>query len=301
MMEEETSPVYENTNGVPMANGKNLHMDLGVGDIANRVINVGSHSRAAKIASLFDNYPDNVICIESSRGFTTYTGKYKGVDVSVVAIGMGTPMMDFFVRETRAVVTGPMMMIRYGTCGGISSKPSAGSVVVVEKSGLVLRNYNSFKNGKLSGEPYMILDSVNATSKISEQLQKDMVNTLGDSVPVHVGTNVTADSFYGSQGRIDDRFLDDNKDLINKVQKFYKNDAKSMEMETFQLLHLASCSNDEHPIYTGAAAIVVADRQTSEVISDTMLDFREIEGGRAVLNTLVTVSFDDLKPTDRFN
>ena len=71
-------------------------------------------------------------------------------------------------------------------------------------------------------------------------------------------------------------------------------------METFQLLHLALCSNNEHPIYAGAAAIVVADRQTSEVINDTMLDYREIEGGRAVLNTLTTVSFDDLKPADRF-
>lgn len=27
-------------------------------------------------------------------------------------------MMDFFVREVRAIVDGPIAIIRYGTCGG---------------------------------------------------------------------------------------------------------------------------------------------------------------------------------------
>jgi len=50
---EAQAPVYENTNGVPLCNGKNLHMDVGLGDIANRIITVGSESRAEKIAASF--------------------------------------------------------------------------------------------------------------------------------------------------------------------------------------------------------------------------------------------------------
>lgn len=47
------------------------------------------------------------------------TGTLGGVGITVLAIGMGMPMMDFAVREVRAVVEGPMIMVRYGTCGGL--------------------------------------------------------------------------------------------------------------------------------------------------------------------------------------
>jgi uridine phosphorylase len=46
--------------------------------------------------SLFELYSD--------RGFLTLTGTYKGVQVSIVSIGMGAPNMDFFVREGREVL-----------------------------------------------------------------------------------------------------------------------------------------------------------------------------------------------------
>ena len=40
---------YRNPNGMPMALGKTLHMDCGVGDIANRIVTVGTESRAEKL------------------------------------------------------------------------------------------------------------------------------------------------------------------------------------------------------------------------------------------------------------
>jgi len=82
-----------------------------------------------KIAKHFD---ENSISFRhtSSRGFTCVTGTYKGVAISVVAIGMGIPMMDFFVRESRAVIDGPMAVIRFGTCGGLSKLAPTGSIVV---------------------------------------------------------------------------------------------------------------------------------------------------------------------------
>lgn len=33
--------VYENVNAMPLNHGKNLHMDVGQGDLANRIITVG--------------------------------------------------------------------------------------------------------------------------------------------------------------------------------------------------------------------------------------------------------------------
>ena len=91
-----------------MSGGKNLHMEvgiscfslvdvhaynlfvtvvqIGVGDLANRIITVGSVSRLEKIVQHFDNAECR--CVTSSRGFTTATGSFNGVPVSVVAIGM---------------------------------------------------------------------------------------------------------------------------------------------------------------------------------------------------------------------
>ena len=90
---------YQNPNGMPMALGKTLHMDCGVGDIANRIVTVGTESRVGrKIASYFDAEPAPKR-IKSGRGFLTITGNFNGVRVSAVAIGMGPSMMDFLSEK----------------------------------------------------------------------------------------------------------------------------------------------------------------------------------------------------------
>jgi len=297
--------VYENTNGMPLAAGKNLHMDTGPGDMANRIINVGSRSRAVKISQLLDD-PSKTRQIDSARGFTTFTGTYKGVEVSVVSIGMGVAMMDFFVRESRAVISGPILTIRYGTCGGLGSAPSAGAVIVADGAGLVTRNPDAFthlygsggdgkEDGSGAGDPYRMSLIAPSDAELTAKLSEEMQAILG-AENVKSGINVTADSFYSSQGRIDDRFGDENKDVIQRVRKHYgdltgnPDAAQCMEMECFQLLHLAHCAKAPHSIRASSAAIVVADRHSGTVIGEDALDRLEREGGRAVLNALVAMS-----------
>jgi uridine phosphorylase len=79
--------IFENPNGVPMANGRNFHMQVAHGEVANRVLVVGAQKRAEKIATLLDEGSETVR-ITSNRGFTTITGRYNGVQVSIVSIGM---------------------------------------------------------------------------------------------------------------------------------------------------------------------------------------------------------------------
>ena len=55
--------------------------------VANRVLSVGSESRAAVIASFLDN-PEKTFITRSSRGFVTYTGRRNGVPVSIIVTGM---------------------------------------------------------------------------------------------------------------------------------------------------------------------------------------------------------------------
>lgn len=72
---------------------------------------VGSPSRARAIAAFLDAIP-KPFTLSSERGFLTITGRYKGVPVSIVSIGMGSPNMDFFVREVRECLSGDMSIIR---------------------------------------------------------------------------------------------------------------------------------------------------------------------------------------------
>lgn len=286
--------MYENTNGMPMANGKNLHMEVGFGDIANRIITVGAVSRAEKIATFLDkDAPTKTIT--SHRGFTTITGEYKGVPVSIVAIGMGPSMMDFFVRESRAVINGPMAIVRFGTCGGLTHESVAGAIVVASSgSGYITRNPDAFSNLYDGGaadpnvKPYNLHKVCPADTDLSNLVFSELVaNDKLEEKYIIRGTNVTAESFYSSQGRIDPGFDDRNQDIFHLVSQHYPT-ATTFEMETFMLLHLAKCS--KVPIKASAAAIVVANRPTGDVITGDSLILHEAEGGRAILEAIVKIS-----------
>jgi len=291
----QAAPVYQNTNGMPLSNGKNLHMEVGFGDIANRIITVGAVGRAEKIASFLDKSIP-IKTITSHRGFTTITGQYHGVEVSIVAIGMGPSMMDFFVRESRAVINGPMAIVRFGTCGGLTHEAAAGSIVVAASgSGYITRNPDAFVNlydntstVDENVKPYHMHKIAPADEDLSHHVFSELRanNKLNEKFIIK-GTNVTAESFYSSQGRIDPGFDDRNLDIFTQVASHYPT-ATTFEMETFMLLHLAKCS--KVTIKASAAAIVVANRPTGNVISSEILELHEVEGGRAVLEAIVKIA-----------
>lgn len=276
---------------MPFSYGKTLHMDCQKGDIANRIVTVGTESRAEKIASFFDATPAPKR-IKSGRGFLTITGTYNGVAVSVSAIGMGPSMMDFFVRETKAVVEGPIVACRFGTCGGISPGARVGSVVVASGgSSYVTRNPDAFAHRYQNeesdaGPKYNIHKVCPADDKLSalveSSLRSQLEGKFGETI-VDSGVNVTAESFYSSQGRIFEMFEDENDTLIDEVCAKFK-EAKTMEMETFMLMHLAKCCND--PFYVSAAAIVVANRCNNSTVEADTLEEVERLGGLAVLEAV---------------
>ena len=74
-------------------------------------VTVGSPTRANRIASYLDATP-RPFRLSTERGFTTITGRYKGVPVSIVSVGMGNPMVDFFIREVRECLSGDMIVVR---------------------------------------------------------------------------------------------------------------------------------------------------------------------------------------------
>merc|ERR1719215_2156290 len=174
--------VYANTNDVPRADGRVLHLGLTDGELANRVVVVGHNSRAELLAGFLkpEAPRDKVFSLASDRGFLTYTGLFEGKKVSVVSIGMGMTMMDFFLREARSVVEGPMAVVRLGTCGVLQPSVPVGSIsVATEGSIAVQRNCAAFttaagnegKNGK-THEPYQISEPCPADKDLTDGVVK---------------------------------------------------------------------------------------------------------------------------------
>ncbi|RPD56315.1 purine and uridine phosphorylase [Lentinus tigrinus ALCF2SS1-7] len=221
------------------------HLGLRAGEVANRIITLGTPSRAHGIASYLDPLPAP-FSLTSERGFTTITGRYRGVPVSIVSIGMGYPNADFFVREVRECLNGDMVVVRLGSCGALIDVP-VGTVVAPKGSIAVTRNYDfdfTSRGAKPDGseEPYRTSKPVMADPILHSALVEALKATRPPDITTPIvdhTLNASADSFYSSQGR-QTSFPDHNADLIARLKAQHP-DLATLEMETFHILHLASC------------------------------------------------------------
>jgi len=265
--------------------GRTYHLEVKQGDVANRVLTVGDLGRARNYAAMyFEN--STIRSILSERGFLTITGFYKGVEISIIGTGMGTPMMDFMVRETRVMVDGPMAYIRVGTCGSPSANVSLGDIVVVKESVYVQRNSDQF-NYPVTGVPYYTRSRpVPADADLSYSLHSFLSNEVEDKSEVHLGGDVTTDSFYSSQGRILNDFIDHNENVISDVMP---ENTLSIQMESFHLLDLALSSRPDRRLIAAANCLVIAQRFTDKFIDDDLKREREVLLGKAALEALVAV------------
>ncbi|TPX41117.1 hypothetical protein SeLEV6574_g06243, partial [Synchytrium endobioticum] len=288
---------YFDANFPKDSDNATYHVGTKRGEVAARIVCVGDPTRAKVLASS----PDFKLVFQktSKRGFTTYTGYYKGTPISVVATGMGFPMADFFVRECRAVVDGPMLIVRFGSCGGISDRARVGYMAVATKCINVIRNVDYFsalvKGRAPEGRPYLISQPVDVDVELLQCLTTELRREIHPA-RVIACMNATACSFYSSQGRTDEAFTDENASLIDDIRNAHE-ECETLEMETFQLVHLAHASATRHngwspSIRAAACTMVFAGRTQNEFISPADVEHLERVAGTAVLDAIVACSLD---------
>ncbi|KAG0146289.1 hypothetical protein CROQUDRAFT_657615 [Cronartium quercuum f. sp. fusiforme G11] len=299
--------------------GRVHHLGVKRGELTNRVLTVGDHVRARRIAQHLDSPPFEYV---SQRGFTTLTGRYKGVPVSIVAIGMGYPMMDFFVRETRAVVMGDLIIVRFGSCGTLVPDIPIGQIVVCSRALAINTNYDYFhaKQDAVFQAPYLISRPIPCDKALHDDLVEELSRSSQDIMgPVYADTlHAAGDSFYSSQGRIDPNFSDENADLIATLVSKYP-ELVTLEMETSHLFHLAAIASHQpsqfQPCHTSstaasetkvsvefeagrgkiraaAAHMTFADRVKGAFISPERVEVLESLAGKACLETLIRQTVD---------
>jgi len=94
------------------------------GDVAETVLLPGDPKRARFIADHFDQ----AHLVAENQQYVTYTGTYKGVNVSVLSPGIGCPAVAIAVEELARV--GARNLIRLGTGGILQSYIPVGSVII---------------------------------------------------------------------------------------------------------------------------------------------------------------------------
>ncbi len=95
------------------------------GEIAPYVLMPGDPGRAYYIAH---EYLDEAKLVMVNREFHSYTGKYKGVDISVISTGLGSPGATMVAQDLPLL--GVKAAIRVGTCGTPAEEVLAGDVIV---------------------------------------------------------------------------------------------------------------------------------------------------------------------------
>lgn len=270
--------------------GSIYHLGLKKGEIFERILTVGSHSRADDIGKFLDNHVINKV---SGRLFKTISGYYKGIGVSIIAIGMGYPNADFLLREASVLLEGKKMyIIRLGTCGLFSYNLEPGTIVVASKgSAFCGRNYNYF-DGKSdnwkNGKPYFISDVCPADEDMSKIL---LENLKKQNVKCAEGKNLSAETFFAAQGRKHEDFYDDNDFLTEEIKA---QNVDTVEMESHTILHLAK-HRKSAPAFATAAHIGILNRVnpnlSMNITEDEMIK-GITKGGIAALDTLIAMRDD---------
>ncbi|KAF8817930.1 phosphorylase family protein [Cardiosporidium cionae] len=269
--------------------GSIYHLGAKKGEINNRLITVGDHGRANTLAELLDK-DTPTFSILSSRLFRIHSGCYKGVPVSIVGIGMGAPMMDFFVRETSYLIEGPMAVIRLGSCGLSNPSLAPGTVVTCTKGSMYCyTNYGYFdgfatEESTEATKPYVVTKAVPS----DPELTKLLVKALKDrNVPYHEGLNIACETFYSCQGRDDGVYQDENAYLLDLFQKL---GIDSVEMETHGLFNLAK--RCKYPILASGCAVGIVNRTNPNITSNVsaeMFHQNILNAGKSCLDALAGI------------
>ena len=163
--------------------GKTYHLAIGRGDVSRYVLLPGEVERASRIAESWDERR----LVASRREYVTYTGRYRGVPISVTSTGIGGPATAIAVEEL--LVAGADTMIRVGSCGAIQDFIEVGDLVITLAA--VRMDGTSAQYAPpgypASAHPEVVMALIEAAEEVGARY--------------HVGITASTDSFYVGQSR----------------------------------------------------------------------------------------------------
>ncbi len=223
--------------------GRQYHIGLAPGEVAPRILLCGDPKRAERTAGLFDS----VRCERRNREYVTLTGKYRGLDLTVMGTGIGPDNIEIAVIELAQVVRNPTF-IRIGSCGALQKEVGLGDLVV--STGAVrLENTSTYfvPEGYPAVANYEVVVALLSACSSLEFRH-------------HAGLTASAPGFYGAQSRNIPGFPPRYPDLPGSLARI---GVMNLEMEISALLTLASVGG----FRAGATCAVYAQRRQNRFIS----------------------------------
>ncbi|MGD9152505.1 MAG: nucleoside phosphorylase [Gammaproteobacteria bacterium] len=210
----------QNADVVSDVTGRQYHIALAPGELAEYIILVGEAKRAERAAALLDN----ITVEQHNREYRTFTGEYKGTPISVMSTGMGPGCIEIGMIEVFHVTKNPTF-IRVGTCGSLQEQINLGDMVI--SSGAVRLEDTS---------TYFVHEGYPAIAH-HEVIMALMMASEQQEIPYHVGLTATASGFYGAQGRKIPGIHVKNPDLPDQMAAM---NVYNFEMESSTIFNLAN-------------------------------------------------------------
>jgi len=157
------------------------HIGANSGDIAETVLFPGDPLRAKFVA---ENYLEDVVCVNEVRNMLGFTGRYKGMPLSIMSSGMGMPSMSIYATELMEHF-GVKKVIRMGSCGSIHNDVNLGDVVVA----MGASTDSNINRLRFNGHDYAAIADFD--------LMKNWIDSAKEKSARYVVGNVfTSDTFY---------------------------------------------------------------------------------------------------------
>ena len=184
------------------------HIESKIGEIAKTVLMPGDPLRAKHVA---EKYLTDVKLVNTVRNVLAYTGKYKGIEVTIMASGMGIPSIGIYSYELYNFYN-VENIIRIGSAGAYSKDIDLYDVILASEA------YSESSFAKVQG-----YDS--DVTKASESLNKKIKEVaLKTNKKISEGRIHSTDAFYAKK---------DINDLYNNKK------CLCVEMESFALFYNA--------------------------------------------------------------
>ena len=167
-------------------------------------------------------YLENPKKVAFMREFNTYTGTYKGIEVTVTSTGIGGPSAAIAMEEL--VACGAHTFVRIGTCGGINTKVKSGDMVIA--TGAIRMEGTSREYAPIEYPAVPDFQVATALVQACKELNK----------PYHCGVVQCKDSFYGQHNP---NRMPVSYELLNKWEAWKRLGVLASEMESAALFTVA--------------------------------------------------------------
>jgi uridine phosphorylase len=259
-------------------NGKVYHLGIGPGDVADDVILVGDPDRVALVAAHFDS----VRFENRNREFHTVTGVFRGCELTVLSTGIGTDNIDIVLTELDAAVNIDLVtrrekplkkslrLVRIGTCGALQENIDPGTAII-SKFAIGLDGIAHFYAVSYSEQEKEMLRAFVQHSRWNPYFNQPYLKKSGEKIFEKLkagmieGITVTANGFYGPQGRAV-RVPLREPDFKEKIRSFSWNGlpVTNLEMETSGIYLLSHALGHE----SVTVCLVLANRYTGKFEPD---------------------------------